>query len=313
MLIHRRKYARLGAAGAVGLLLAGCEQSNTYVEPPPPKVTVATPSIEQVIDYLEFTGTTVASGYVEVRARVSGELQSMHFESGTVVDAGQRLFVIDPREYEAGLQAVEAELAAGEAQFTRADIEFGRAQRLFEQQAGSEAEVVRWKGEQQIAEASIASAKARIARAELKLEYTQVTAPIRGRVGRNLVDIGNLVGDGEATLLTDITRYAPMFLYFDLNERDMLRLMNTYAAQVETTGTNPDTDPDRDAEIPVLLGLATDAGYPHRGILDFAESGVDPGTGTVKLRGVFANDVKPEPLIPGLFGGCGCRSGADPT
>jgi len=82
----------------------------------------------------------------------------------------------------------------------------------------------------------------------------------------------------------------------------MLRLMNTYAAQVETTEMNPDTDPDRDAEVPVLLGLATDAGYPHRGILDFAESGVDPGTGTVKLRGVFANDVKPEPLIPGLFG-----------
>ena len=158
------------------LLLAGCE-SNVYVEPPPPKVTTAQPLMQDVTDYLEFTGTLDASEQAEVVARVSGVLQSMHFEPGTPVTEGDLLFVIEPEEYQADLQAAQAELAAGESNYDRANIEYGRAQKLFKQKAGAESDVVKWRVEREIASAEILRAQAKIARAELNVGYTQVTAP----------------------------------------------------------------------------------------------------------------------------------------
>jgi RND family efflux transporter MFP subunit len=282
-------------------MLAGCEQANTFVVPPPPKVTVAQPLMEEVIDSLEFTGTTVASAQVEVRARVSGVLQSMHFEPGTPVEQGDLLFVIDPKEYEADLQAAEAELAAAEAQLERAETEYVRAEKLFKKKAGTEMDVVKWRGERAVASASIHRAQAKIDRARLNLGYTQVVAPISGRVGRNKVDVGNLVGEGEATVLTEITKYDPMYAYFNLNELDLLRVMTMYRQRVKEKGIDPETHPDSEAEIKVFLGLVDEEGYPHEGVLDFGESGVDPDTGTVQLRGIFENSQKPVVLFPGLF------------
>jgi multidrug efflux pump subunit AcrA (membrane-fusion protein) len=130
-----RRVSRLAGLTPVTALivmvaLAGCEETNTYVEPPPPKVSVAQPLVQEIIDYLEMTGSTVASGRVDVPARVSGELQSMHFQPGTDVEAGDLLFVIDPREYQAALQGAAAELGAAEAQVKRAKIEFQRAKNL---------------------------------------------------------------------------------------------------------------------------------------------------------------------------------------
>lgn len=282
-------------------LLAGCEQANTYVAPPPPKVTVARPLIEEVIDYLEFTGTTVASEQVEVRARVAGVLQSMRFQPGTEVKEDALLFVIDPKEYEADLQAAQAELASAQAKLERAQKEFSRSQRLFKQQAGSDVEVVKWRGEEALARAAIERANADIARAQLNLGYTRVKASISGRVGRNRVDVGNLVGQGEATVLTEVTDFDPMYVYFNLNELDLLRVRAMYRAEVKKKGLDPAKDPDREANIKVYLGLADEEGYPHEGVLDFAESGVDPDTGTIQLRAVFNNEEVPYALIPGLF------------
>ncbi|MFQ5936800.1 MAG: efflux RND transporter periplasmic adaptor subunit, partial [Acidiferrobacterales bacterium] len=299
--MRRAIHLRKGSVALVLLALVGCEETNTYVEPPPPKVTVARPLVEEVTDYIDFTGTTVASNRVEVRARVSGVLQSMHFTPGIDVKAGKLLFVIDPKEYQANLQAAQAELASAQAKFERADIEAGRAQRLYEQRAGSEKELVRWRGERNLARAAIQSAQARIARAELDLSYTRVKAPISGRVGRNRVDVGNLVGEGEASVLTEITSYDPMYVYFNLNERDLLRLRALYRERVKEKGVNPAKDSDVKAEIRVHLGLADQEGYPHEGVLDFAESGVDAETGTLQLRGVFANKEVPTALLPGLF------------
>ncbi len=300
--IEGRRGLSFGLAGIVlALILAGCEETNTYVKPPPPKVTVAKPLVKEVTDYLEFTGSTVASERVDVPARVSGVLQSMHFTPGTFVTAGELLFVIDPREYEAQLQAAQAELAAAQAELKRAETEFARAQRLFEKQAGSEAEVVKWQGERDVARAAIQRGQARVDRAKLNLGYTQVTAPITGRVGRNQVDVGNLVGEGQATVLTDITRYDPMYVYFDLNERDLLRVMALFRKAVEEKGIDPETESEVRAEIPLYLGLANEKGYPHEGVYDFGESGVDPETGTIRLRGVFENPGMPPTLIPGLF------------
>ena len=147
---------------AVAILLivwmfAACDQRNEYVEPPPPKVTVAKPLQQEIIDYLEFTGTTHAFEEVEMRARVAGFLQSMEFTPGTLVEKGDLLFVIDPREYEAELNAAKAELGSAEAQLKRAQIEFDRAEKLFKQKAGAETDVVKWRGERDVAEAAVAA------------------------------------------------------------------------------------------------------------------------------------------------------------
>jgi len=160
-------------------------KSNEFVEPPPPKVTVAQPVQQEVIEYLEFTGNTRAVEAVEIRARVSGFLKSMHFAPGTRVDLKDLLFVIDPREYQAEYNAARAELTAARAQHHRAKIEYERAKRVFDQGAGRETDVVTWQGERDVALAAIERAKAKLERAKLNLSYTQVTAPISGRVSRN--------------------------------------------------------------------------------------------------------------------------------
>lgn len=282
-------------------ILAGCSEKNEYAEPPPPKVTVAQPLQKDVIDYLEFTGTTQAVSSVEVRARVKGFLQSMHFTPGQTVKKGDLLFIIDPREYEAALTAAKAELEAAKAELKRADIELDRAKRLFKQKAGSESDVVKWRGEQEVARAAIMRAQASIEDAELNLSYTQVVSPIGGRVSRNLVDPGNLVGKSEATLLTTVNNYEPIYAYYNLNERDLLMTMDLYKERVRKLGVESHESGVKKARIPLYLGLANEEGYPHQGLVDFAESSVDSETGTLQLRGVFENSEIPPVLIPGLF------------
>ncbi len=286
---------------SVFLLVTGCQQANEYAPPPPPKVTVALPHIQQVTDYLEFTGTTVATAQVEVRARVAGILQSMHFEPGSQVKQGDLLLIIDPAEYQANLQAAKAEMAAAKAARSQADIEHGRALSLYQEKAGTETDVVKWRVEGEVAAAQILGAQAKIDRANLNLGYTKITAPIDGRVGRNQVDIGNLVGEGEATLLTDISHFDPMYVYFNLNERDLLRVLEFYRAKLKEKEIDPRQVAEVRKVLPLYLGLATEKGYPHRGMYDFGESGVDPETGTVQLRGVFDNPGTPPVLLPGLF------------
>jgi RND family efflux transporter MFP subunit len=280
-------------------LLTACEQKNAYVEPPPPKVTVAEPLEQKVTEYLEFTGNTRAYEEVEIRARVSGFLHSMHFTPGTRVDMGDLLFVIDPKEYQAEVNASQAEMNAAKAMAHRAKIEYDRAKRVFDKGAGRETDVVKWRGERDVAQARIERAKATLERANLNLGYTRITAPISGRVSRNFVDVGNLVGEGEATLLTTVSRYDPIYVYFNLNEYDLLTAQAMYRKRMKEKGLDIDRDSGREAEIPVHLGLANEEGYPHQGVVDFAESGVDPATGTLQLRGLFQN---PEQiLLPGLF------------
>ena len=282
-------------------MFAACDQRNEYVEPPPPKVTVAKPLQQEIIDYLEFTGTTHAFEEVEMRARVAGFLQSMEFTPGTRVEKGDLLFVIDPSEYQADLDAAEAELGSAEATLKRAQTEFARAQKLFKQKAGAQTDVVKWRGERDVAKAAVARAKAKVEKAGLDLSYTKVTAPITGRVSRNLVDLGNLVGEGEPTLLTKVTRIDPMYAYFNLNERDLLKVMAMYRQETKEKGLDPAKDSAARADLTVSLELANEEGYPHQGIVDFAESGVDPATGTLQLRGVFPNPGPAPVLLPGLF------------
>lgn len=287
--------------GLFALLISACEQKNEYIAPPPPEVTVSQPTQQSVTDYLQFTGTTESVGFVEVRARVSGELLSMHFEPGTQVKQGEVLFIIDPEPYEAELAAAQAQLNSAKAELNRAQAELIRADQLIKKNYISKTDHLRRKTERDVAEASIGLKEAQVRSAEIQLEYTQVTAPISGRVSRNSVDIGNLVGEGEATKLTTITQYKPMYVYFHLNERDLLSLMHLRDKKAKQIGHNSDKTPEKVLALPLHLGLADEVGYPHQGILDFGESELDTSTGTIELRGIFANTAKSTRLLPGLF------------
>jgi RND family efflux transporter MFP subunit len=283
-------------------LLAACEEQNVYVEPPPPKVTVAQPLIQSVTDYLELTGTTSASEQVEIRARVPGVLQSMFFEPGVSVVQGELLFLINPEEYEADLKAAEAELARAEALQVETAKTLERARTLKHKGHVSEAKLDEAEAKARAANAEVLIRQAALNRAQINLSYTEVRAPVSGRVGRNLVDLGNLVGEGEATVLTEITVQDPMYVYFNLSELDLLKVVESYRARVREKGIDTRTEPARKAGFEVFLGLSDEEGFPHKGIVDYAESGLDRETGTLQLRGIFDNSMRPPKLYPGLFG-----------
>ena len=281
--------------------IPGCEKENAYVAPPPPGVSVATPIEQTVTEYLEFTGTTDSSAFVEVRARVPGILETVNFEPGSIVQQGDILFQIDPSEYEANLSGAQADLKVAEAELEQATTELERNERLQKKGAVAEVKVVEWRTKKSVARAAKQQGEAKVERARLDLTYTKIEAPITGRVSRNLVDPGNLVGEGEATLLTAITAYDPMYVYFNLNELDLLRVMNGYRAKLEAMNISPDEEVLDRAEVPLFMGLADEEGYPHEGLVDYSESGVNPETGTIQLRGTFANPGRPPKLLPGLF------------
>ncbi len=286
-------------------LLLACEDQNTYIAPPAPKVTVARPLVQDVTEYLEFTGTTVAYARVDVPARVPGVLQSLHFEPGTPVNEGDLLFTIDPVEYEAQVKAAEAELARAEARKTETAKTLERAETLIKRGNISQAKVDEAQADFLSAKAEILVRQANLTQARINLGYTQVKAPISGRVGRDLVDVGNLVGQGEATNLTDITTFDPMYVYFEVNERDLLRYIakSREKAQGESQAeeTPDESRAGRRQPVPLEIGLASEEGYPHPGLTDFAESQVDPDTGTIRVRGIVKNPGRQPAFVPGLF------------
>jgi len=283
------------------LWLTACEQKNEYITPPPPEVTVSQAIQKSVTDYLEFTGTTQSVGFAEVRAQASGILKSMHFEPGLNVKQGDLLFIIDPEPYQAKLAAAQAELVSAKAQLNRTQAELKRADELIKKHFISKTEYLQRKTERDVAQAAIGLKSAGVRSAEIQLGYTQVVAPINGRISRNAVDLGNLVGEGEATLLTTITQYKPMYAYFHLNERDLLRIMKLRGEKAQQMGHDSEKEPEHKLNIPLQLGLADEEGYPHQGELDFGESSLNTSTGTIELRGIFTNEGNPTRLIPGLF------------
>jgi RND family efflux transporter MFP subunit len=274
-------------------VLSGCSEKNEYVEPPAPEVTVSKPLVQNVTDYLEFTGTTKAIEEIEIRARVEGFLQSVHFEDGDYIKKDQLLFIIDPKPFQAAVESARGRRGRHQAQLERAEREYQRNLTLFEQNAASEANVVKWKSEMEESRAAVVSAQAALDKAKLDLGYCTIRSPINGRISRKKVDIGNLVGAGEFTLLTTIRQGEPIYAYFSINERDLLRVMKM-AREAGIPANNPD-------KILLELALANETGFPHKGHLDFADSTVDAGTGTMELRGVFPNPGPPYIIVPGLF------------
>lgn len=274
------------ASALMAVALYGCSQPSEAQAPPAPAVTVATPLVRAVQDWDEFTGRFEATQSVEVRARVGGYIQGVHFRDGDYVSRGQLLFTLDPRPAQAALASARAQLAQAQAQVNLARTELTRSETLLASQAVSQAEVDTRRGALQTAEAAIAAANANVRARQLDLEFTRVTAPISGRVSDRRVDPGNLVagGSSQADVLTTVVSSAPIHFVFDGSEAVLLK----YQRQA------------RNGAAPIQVRLQDETSYERSGTLDFTDNAVDSASGVIRLRALVPN--ADGFLKPGMFG-----------
>jgi membrane fusion protein, multidrug efflux system len=278
------------ALAAATAVLTACAPPKPAA-PPPPKVTVAQPRTSVVTNWDEYPGHIEAVEMVELRPKVAGYLESIHFEDGAEVKAGDLLFVIDPKPFQADLERSQAERLRAE---TRADLarnDLKRAESLRGTKAISDEEFDTRSKAVREAEAALAAAKAAETSAQLNLDYSRVKAPIHGRIGRRLVTKGNLVQGGgmmPGTLLATLVSTDPVYGYFDADEM----AFNRYRLPRLAEGAKP-------APIPCELALVGERGFPHSGQVDFFDNQVDAKTGTIRVRGTFTNSSRA--LIPGMF------------
>jgi RND family efflux transporter MFP subunit len=282
-------------AVAVSTVLSGCSSEATpnaaLIKPTP--VSVAPAIQRDVVDWDEFTGRVEAVESVEIRARVTGYIESVNFSEGSVVRKGDLLFVIDPRPYRAELSKAEAELTRAVARAELSESDVARSEKLLAIKAVSQEEYDQRINASREARADVEAARAAVEAARLNIEFTRVTAPISGRVSKAAVTAGNLVtgGTGNAALLTTIVSIDPIYVSFEGDEQVYLKY-NELARRGERTSS-------RDAANPVQMGLANENGYPHQGHMVFVDNQVDPRTGTIRARATFDN--KDGYFTPGLF------------
>lgn len=290
-----RRLFTLLAVTFLPTMLVACDDapSQSAAAPPPPQVTVATPLLKKLIEWDEFTGRFEAVDSVEVRARVSGYLQSVHFKDGEIVQKDQLLFVIDPRPFETAVARAKADIAQAEANVSLSELELDRATRLVSTSAVARSTYDQRVQEKRVADATLASVTAALQRTELDLAYTTIRAPITGRISNRRIDVGNLVvGDGASTLLTTIVALDPLYFTFDMGEGDFL----AYQRAVRE-GRLPST---RDHETMISVRLADERDWQHSGTMSFVDNRVDQGSGTIRARAVVPN---PDFFItPGQFG-----------
>ncbi len=279
------------------LLLAACNpsESNVAQAPPvPPAVTVSAPLVREIVEWDEYTGRFQAVETVDVRSRVSGYLDSINFTDGEIVNQGDLLFVIDQRPFQVALAQAEAELnqARTRAELAAKDLE--RARPLLQRGNISQAVFDERLQARQEADAAVRSAEAQVEAARLDLEYSEIRAPVTGRISRYLVSVGNLVtgGAANATLLTTIVSLDPIHFFFDANEAAYLKYV-----RLDRTGQRTSS---RDAQNPVQLSLLDEIDFPHRGRMDFVENRLDQQTATIRARAVFDNGELL--FLPGMFG-----------
>ena len=277
--------------------VAGCNKMKANQgPPPPPEVLYTHPTMDEITDYEEFIGHTDAVNTVQVMARVTGYLDKVNFNDGDEVEKGAPLFQIDDRPYKAEYDRTEATLEQGKARLTRLNADHNRALILMDRTAIGREEFDRINGDFAEGKAAIGVYTAAKERAHLDLDFTKVTAPLSGRLSRRMVDPGNLVKADE-TILTSIVSLDPMYVYFDVDERTLLKIRRLIAeGKVKSR---------QEAEVPVLVGLSDETdgatpSFPHRGTINFSDNKVDSSTGTLRLRGVISNP-KPRLLSPGLF------------
>jgi RND family efflux transporter MFP subunit len=279
---------------AMGLAASACRKAPPPSRPPA-TVTVNQPIQREITEWDEYPGRLEAVNMVEVRARVSGYLESVHFQDGAEVKKGDLLFVIDPRPYQAELDRAQALLTQAQTRLELANNDLERAERLLKSKAISEEEADSRSKAKREAQAAIDSAKASVETANLNLDYTHINSPIDGHVGRKLMTEGNLVnaGQGQSTLLTTIVSLDPIYCYFEPDERAILKYR-----QLERTSADGSV---RNGKVVCEVALAGENGFPHKGVLDFMDNQVAPTTGTMRVRGVIPNPAPNYLLQPGFF------------
>ncbi len=279
----------------ISFLLAGGCKPKSHLVSPPPAVSVIQPIEREVVEWDEYIGRLESPETVEIRARVSGYLDKIHFKEGKAVKKGDLLFTIDRRPYLAEYDRAEAEHERALSQVELAKNDFERAKRLIATGAISEEDHDTKSKRYASAQAAVRSARATATLAKLNLDYTEIRSPINGRIGRAIVTEGNLISSGVsgsgATLLTTVVSLDPLYCYADTDERAVLKYL-----QLRREGKRISA---RDGPIPVELGLGDEAGYPHKGYIDFVDNRIDPNTGTLRGRGVFPNTD--HSLSPGFF------------
>ena len=257
--------------------------------PPPADVTVAAPLARDVTEWDDYVGRFAPSQSVEVRPRVSGQVTALHFRDGDVVQKGQLLFTIDQRPFLAAQAEARADVASAASTLTLARSDFARANRLTGDDAVSAGEIDQLRSKQQSAEAALAAAQARLRTRSLDVEWTEVRAPIAGRISDRRADVGNLVMGGEgstATLLTTINALDPIYFSFDASEALFLKAQRARQQGLPATA--------------VQVRLQDEAAYKWNGKLDFTDNGLDPRSGTIRVRATIANPGSF--LTPGMFG-----------
>jgi RND family efflux transporter MFP subunit len=293
--VHRA--AAAVAVVAAAALLAACDQPKPQGSgPPPPAVTVANPVKRTIVDHDEYVGRFVAVSSVEIRARVSGTLEAVHFQDGQIVKEGDLLFSLDRRPFQNTLDQARANLALARSNLTYAEADLARAQQLLRERTVSEQVFEQRSQAKRNAEAAVAAQEAAVRQATLDLEFTQLRAPITGRIGDRRVAPGNLVMGGTApstTLLATIVTIDPIRFEFTFDEASFLRYERL--SQAENTGNLT----GRGASTPVKLKLIDEKAFTHQGRMDFVDNVIDRGTGTIRGRAAFAN---PNGLFtPGMF------------
>ncbi|HTI69165.1 MAG TPA: efflux RND transporter periplasmic adaptor subunit [Candidatus Limnocylindria bacterium] len=277
-------------------LLTGCGNHAPPAPPTPPTVTVIQPVAREVIEWDEYIGRLESPETVEVKARVNGYLDKVHFKEGKEVKKGDLLFTIDRRPYQAEYDRADAEYQRAINQSDLAKNDADRAKRLIATKAISEEDFDTKAKTYTSTLSAVKSAKASLDSAQLNLEFTEIRASINGRIGRALVTEGNLVSGGNggagASLLTTIVSLDPLYLYGDADERAILKYI-----RLSKEGKRESA---RDKDIPAEMGLSDETGFPHKGYMDFVDNRVDPTTGTIRARGVFPN--ADHSLSPGFFG-----------
>ncbi|MFO0972914.1 MAG: efflux RND transporter periplasmic adaptor subunit [Phycisphaerae bacterium] len=290
-----RNRRRAGAAALLAALalLIGCRQTPAPRPPPPPEVDVARPIVRTGVEWDEYTGRLVAVESVEVRPRVSGYIEKVHFQAGQIVQRGDLLFTIDRRPFDAELDRAKAEVARAHAVLEHAEYDLQRVESLKKTNSAPEKELqdVAFAAEQARADLDRARSGQRLA--ELNVEWSSIVAPISGRVSREQVTSGNLVHDGDsgATILTTIVSLDPIYCYFDTDERAYLKYARmSRSGERESSRTHPN---------PVKLALFDESDFTHNGHMEFVDNAMDQNTGTLRARAVVPN--ADGMLIPGLF------------
>jgi multidrug efflux system membrane fusion protein len=262
--------------------------------PPPPQVTVATPLASHVVQWDEFTGRFEAVARVDVRPRVSGYITEVHFRDGAIVKQNDLLFTIDQRPFQLAVDSAQADVVRTQAQVVLDVADYARAQELVKTAATPVRELDQRKANLDIARAQLLSAEAALHTAQLNLEWTEVRAPLAGRVSDRRVDPGNLVAGGQSgsTLLTTIISLDPIYFVFDGSEADYVRYR-----RLDAEGKRGSS---RDTPNPVRVRLADETAWAHAGVMNFVDNEINPHTGTIRGRAVFDN--KDGFLTPGTFG-----------